>query len=134
MAAHLFIIHFPVALILLGALADLAGLALNDRALRLRAGQLIIIGGIAAFLAFVTGEGAKIVVLNSPQIDVARIAAHEQWGSVGTWALLGTSIVRAMWRTRFDSWYGWANLVIGVGAAALVIAITLSGTFIRHGI
>lgn len=134
MSAHLFIVHFPVAVILIGALADLAGLGLADRALRYRGGQLLIIGGFAAFLAFVTGEGAKIIALNAPAIDVGRIAAHEQWGSVGTWVLLGIAIVRTMWRNRLDGPMGWLNLVLAAGATVLVIGITLSGTMVRHGL
>lgn len=132
MAAHLFIVHFPISLILIGALADLAGVGLADRALRHRAGQLIIMGGIAAFLAFVTGEGAKIAGLSSPEVDVAGIVVHEQWGSVGTWALLGTALARGMWRTRFEGPMGWVNLAIGIVAAALTVGITITGTMVRH--
>lgn len=133
MTAHLFITHFPVTLLLLGALADLGGLALADRALRMRAGQLIIIGGIAAFLAFVTGEGAKIAVISTAQVDIVRIASHEQWGSVGTWALIGVALLRTLWRGQLDGPRGWANAAVAVLAAALVIAITVTGSFIRHG-
>lgn len=132
MTAHLFIVHFPIALLMIGALADLAGVGLGDRALRLRAGQLIIIGGIAAFLAFVTGEGAKIAGLSSPEVDVAGIVLHEEWGAVGTWALLGIALARAMWRTRFDGVMGWVLLALGLGGAALATAITITGTLVRH--
>lgn len=133
MAPHLFIVHFPVALILVGVLADLAGTALADRALRMRAGQLIIIGGVAAFLGFVTGEGAKILAISTTQVDVARIATHEQWGSVGAWALLGVALSRTMWRGRLEGGIGWVNVLIGVAGAAIVIGITLSGSLVRHG-
>lgn len=134
MNAHLFIIHFPVALIVLGAAAELAGVGLGDRALRVRAGQLLIIGGIAAFLAFVTGEGAKLAAINSGELDLLRLTAHEQWASVGAWALLGAAVARAMWRHTFEGAMGWVNLAIAMTAAALVVAITLSGTVVRHGI
>ena len=134
MTAHLFIIHFPVTLLLIGALADLAGLGLADRALRMRAGQLIILGGVAAFLAFVTGEGAKIAAISTAQVDVSRVASHEQWGSVGTWALIGVALLRTLWRGHLDGPRGWVNALIAVVAAALVIAITVTGSFIRHGI
>ena len=134
MAAHLFIVHFPVALLLFGALTDLGATAMGNNALRMRGGQLIIAGGIAAFLAFVTGEGAKIVALNTTEVDLAALATHEQWGSVATWALLGVAIVRAMWRNRFEGPIAWLHLGLAVAAAALVTFITLSGTAVRHGL
>lgn len=134
MAAHLFIVHFPVALLVLGALVDLGATAAGNRALRMRAGQLVVFGGIAAFLAFATGEGAKIVALNSAEIDLEALAVHEQWGSVATWALLGAAIVRAMWRNRFEGAIGWVHLGLALAAAALAVFITLSGTAVRHGL
>lgn len=134
MAVHLFIVHFPVSLLLFGALVDLAGLALNDRALRYRGGQLIIAGGVAAFLGFATGEGAKMIALNVPQIDIGRIATHEQWGSAGAWALLGVALLRTMWRNRLEGPLGWVNLALGLGGTALVIGITVTGTMVRHAI
>jgi uncharacterized membrane protein len=129
---HLFIIHFPIALILLGALVDLGGLALDDRALRIRAGQLIMLGSAMAFLAFVTGEGAKLAVLSVPTISLTALESHQQWGSVGTWGLVGAALLRTMWRNRLTGLHSWLNLGVAAAAALLVVFITLSGTAIRH--
>jgi len=130
---HLFIIHFPAALIVLAAFVDLGGLALEDRPLRIRAGQLLLLGASAAFLAFVTGEGAKLAALGSASVNLAALENHQQWGSVGTWGLIGAAFLRTLWRDRLVGAHRWLNLALALAAAALVVAMTLSGTRIRHG-
>jgi uncharacterized membrane protein len=133
MNTHLFIVHFPVSLLLLGLLVDLAGVGLGDRALRARAGQLIILGGVLALIAFATGSGAKVSAVSAGRVDLVRMGVHEQWGALGAWALLGAAIARAMVKRRFDGPMGWVNLGIAAAAAALVVAITISGMRVVHG-
>ncbi|HEV2149974.1 MAG TPA: DUF2231 domain-containing protein, partial [Longimicrobiaceae bacterium] len=55
---HLLLAHFPVALIVTGAAADVLGALLRRDALRRWAGALLILGGVAALLAMLTGQGA----------------------------------------------------------------------------
>jgi uncharacterized membrane protein len=130
---HLFIIHFPIAFIVLGAFLDLTGVALDDRALRIRGGQLLLLGAAASFLAFATGEGAKLMVLSVATISLPALENHQQWGSVGTWGLVGAALLRTLWRNRLAGLHGWLNLAIISAAAVLVIFMTISGTMIRHG-
>jgi len=132
--AHLFVVHFPVALVVTGALLDALG-ALGGRAEARRwGGILLMIGGGAALLAFWTGQGALdrlgggVALLASPVVE-----AHTQWGGAGVWPLAGAGMLRAAWRSRLDGAYGWANLAAALVAALLAVAITLSGVAIRHG-
>lgn len=133
MPLHLFIVHFPVALIVTAAVLDLIGVALQDRSIRLWAGGFLIVGGFLAFLSFATGEGAKLAVLSSGEIDLMRLELHQQWGAVGAWGLLIAALLRGLWRNRTVGLFGWLNLLIVLAATALVIGITLSGTMVRHG-
>ncbi|MQA90647.1 MAG: hypothetical protein GEU90_10490 [Gemmatimonas sp.] len=133
MTTHLFIVHFPVSLILAGVIIDLVGAAVGDSSARGWAGRLLIAGGFFAFLAFGTGEGAKFAALASQELDAQLLTRHEEWGSIGAWALLILAFLRAIWRNRFDGAHGWLNAGIGVVGAALVVVITLSGTLVRHG-
>ena len=55
MAPHLFIIHFPIALIVAGAFLELVGVALSDSSYRVWGSRFIIAGGVAAFLGFLSG-------------------------------------------------------------------------------
>lgn len=134
MAPHLFIIHFPVALIVAGAFLELVGVALSDSSYRVWGSRFIIAGGVAAFLGFLSGEGAKLNALSSSEIGAAALESHQQWGSVGAWALLVIAILRSMWRNRFDGAMAWVNGGLALVAVALVIGITISGTMVRHGL
>lgn len=133
MTPHLFIIHFPVSLVLVAAVLEAAGAGLRDRVLRDWAWRMLLAGALAAFLAFVTGEGAMLAALSTPGIDLVRMEAHSQWGSVGTWGLLGAALLRSLWRHRLEGAFGIVNLALPWAASALVVAITLSGTAVRHG-
>ena len=84
MPLHLFVAHFPVALFLLGAGVDLLGAATDNAATRRMAGALLIVGGVLALLAFITGQGALDAVLERFPAGSPRIEMHTQWGAVGT--------------------------------------------------
>jgi uncharacterized membrane protein len=134
MAPHLFIIHFPISLIVAGAFLELLGVAMSDNDFRIWGGRFLIAGGVAAFLGFLSGEGAKLNAMSSTEIGLPALESHQQWGSVGAWALLVVAILRSMWRTRFDGMMGWVNGGLTVVAVALVVAITITGTLVRHGL
>lgn len=133
MSSHLFIIHFPIALILAGAVIDLVGIALGDREVRGWGGILLMAGGVAAFLAFATGEGARMAAIGTGEIDLVRMEVHQQWGSVGAWVLLLIAFLRALWRRRLEGVHGWLNLGLATIAVVVVIATTVTGTLVRHG-
>jgi len=133
MTPHLFIVHFPVSLILAGILIDLVGVAMSDEVTRSWGSRLLIVGGFLGFAAFATGEGAKFVALASQELDLTRLTRHEQWGSVGAWGLLIMAFLRTLWRNRFTGLHGWLNLALGVSGAILVVMITITGNLVRHG-
>lgn len=86
-----------------------------------------------ALLAFFTGQGALDLAREQYPVGSPRIEAHTQWGAVGTWALGGLALLRALWRDRLNGVYGWTNLAAAVLAGVLVVGITLSGSAISHG-
>jgi uncharacterized membrane protein len=133
MNPHLLIVHFPISFIVLGAIVDLAAAALKDQSLRDWAWRLLLLGALTAFLSFATGEGARLAALGSGLTPDSGLETHELWGSVGIWALAGAALLRTLWRHRTDGPYPWLNLLIMVGAAAIVITITIFGTLVRHG-
>jgi uncharacterized membrane protein len=133
MTAHLFIVHFPVSLIFIGALLDIIGHGIAERDVRRWAGRLFMMGAAAAFLAFATGENAKLVAIGAPSVDLMQLQAHQQWGSVGAWGLAIAGALRALWRERLDGLFGWLNLAIVIAGSGIVLGITLTGTLIRHG-
>jgi uncharacterized membrane protein len=132
LAAHLYIAHAPYVLIVVGLLADLAGVATANQGLRRWAGSLLIAGGIIAFFAFFTGSGATGQALTRAAARHTQIEVHAQWGSIGAWLLLAAAVLRARWRRRLTGTTGWLALGAAALSAALVIGITLSGLAIAH--
>lgn len=133
MPLHLFIAHFPVALLLAGAAADLGGAVLRSERTRAFAGVLLVAGGAFAFLSFLTGGGALSAVLARVTPGDPRLEAHQQWGAAGVWLLLGAAGLRLAWRRRLDGVRGWIALAAALASAAVVTGIALSGAAISHG-
>ena len=133
MTVHVWLAHFPVALIVVGAAADVVGAATGRQGLRKGAGALLMLGAAAALLTFLTGQGALMAA--GARIGAANphVEAHTQWGGAGVWPLVVLGFLRAAWRNRFDGVYGWALVAAAVASAVLVVAIVASGLAIAHG-
>jgi uncharacterized membrane protein len=133
MPAHLFLAHFPVALLLAGAAADLGGAVLRDARVRSLAGVLLVAGGASAFLAFFTGGGALSAALSRVPPGDPRLDAHQQWAAAGVWVPLASAGLRLAWRRRLDGARGWMALAAALASAAVVTGMALSGAAISHG-
>lgn len=133
MTAHVWLAHFPVALIAVGAAADAIGAATGRQGLRKGAGALLVLGAAAALLTFLTGQGALMAA--GARIGAANphVETHTQWGGAGVWPLAALGLLRFAWRNRLDGAHGWALLAAAVASAALVIGIVASGLSIAHG-
>jgi uncharacterized membrane protein len=131
--AHVFLAHFPVALVVTGAAGDALGAILARQGLRRAAGALLVLGAATAVLTFLTGQGAlQAAYARLGPVD-PRIEAHTQWSGAGVWALAAAGALRALWRDRLAGVHGWALLAAAVASAALVVAIALSGAALSHG-
>lgn len=133
MSLHLFVIHFPVALLLLALVTDLAGMGLRDAQLREWSWRLLLLGAVMAFIAVGTGDGARMNAASSGALVAERLAAHEMWGGAGIWAIAGAALLRTLWRRREGLAFSILNLALLMAATGVVVAITLTGTLVRHG-
>ena len=130
---HVFAAHFPVALVLTGAAADLLGALLRDARLRHAAGALLVLGAALAVASFLTGPGALQAALVRLPPGEARVEAHAQWGGAGVWPLAALGALRAAWRRDVQGGRGWLLLAAALVMAAVVTAISLSGAAVSHG-
>jgi uncharacterized membrane protein len=133
MTAHLFVSHFPVALLTTGAAADLAGTALRNPDVRRFASALLVLGAAAALLAFFTGQGAVHEVLGRVSPVDPRLEMHARWGGAGVWVLAAAGALRAMWWKRLEGPRGWAALAAALASAGVVGAMAYTGAAISHG-
>ena len=130
--AHVFLAHFPVALVLTGAAGDALGAILPRQGLRSAAGALLVLGAAAAVLTFFTGDAAGFALSRHPGTDHPLIETHTQWAVAGLWAIAGGGALRLAWRERLGGWHGWLLLAIAILSGALVIGIALSGAALAH--
>lgn len=133
MPLHLFLVHFPVALLVTGAAADLAGALMRNERVRAWAGVLLVLGGAAAFAAFLTGGDALARALARVPPGDPRLEAHAQWGGAGVWVLAGGAVLRGLWMRKLDGVQGWVLLGVSLVSAVVVVLISLSGSAISHG-
>ncbi|CAN5806779.1 hypothetical protein BH23GEM8_BH23GEM8_03810 [soil metagenome] len=132
MPLHLFIVHFPLALILVAAVTDATGAASGSERLRSWAGAMLMLGSFAALLAFLTGAGATSIALSRPQPEYQLVAYHSQWGGAAIWPIVGAGLLRGLWRNRLQGLRGWVNLAAAVLSAVLVYLISATGLAISH--
>ncbi len=132
MPAHLLVVHFPVALLVTGAAADLAGAAAGRPAWRRFAGVLLVLGAAGALLAFLTGQGALFAAVGRVSPADPSLEAHARLGGVAVWPLAAAGALRGAWRDRLEGPRGWALLGLALLSAALVLWVAASGSTISH--
>lgn len=132
MPAHLYLAHAPIGLVVIGAGADLLGVLLGREELRRWASSLVILGGVAAVLAFFSGSGALATMALRSPVEAERVAHHTQWAGAGVWVVVLAALARLRWRRSLHGATGWAALAAVLLAAFVLIGITHSGIAINH--
>lgn len=125
--------HFPIALLSVGAVLDVMGAVSRNEQLRRGAGVLLILGAASALAAFFTGQGAIPQALPRLVPEDPRLEAHTQWAAGGLWITVVAGVLRILWRNRLSGPYGWATLLAGALSALLILFVGLSGSAISHG-
>lgn len=119
---HPMIIHFPIVLVMLAAVADLVHLVRPSvRALSDASTWLYSLGALAAGAAFLSGRLASSTVF-IPGMAHSLVENHEHWALAGTigLALLATLRIAARW-TRIADGRGARILLVVVGVTVAVV-------------
>lgn len=122
--AHLVVNHFPIVLSVLASLAALAA-AVTGRENAWRYAVVTgLLAGLAAPIAFLTGQRAEEVAESLPGLAEEAIETHEHWGlyaliALGIGGLLAiVALVRKSRGTRWVFAIGiWAATAIAGGTA-----------------
>ena len=122
---HPFIVHFPVALLIVGFFCDAAGILFRRDQL-LRTGYLLLVlGAVSAIAASLTGNAAEDTAADIPGI-AAALEQHESISTAATWL----AIVLALLRTHLilkRKFAGAVRFAYLAGAAAAAVLVALSG-------
>jgi uncharacterized membrane protein len=128
---HPMIVHFPIALLLAGILADLASLIYKNEPCLKKAGfYLQISGTLGAIAAFLTG------FLFTPELagPVREIReTHELFAQITMWVMIVSSIVRIylVVKKMEETNWKWLSLILFlIGATAVGITGYLGGNMV----
>ena len=128
MNIHPLIVHFPIALLIVGALCDAIGI-LGRRDGALRMGYiLLILGAVGAVAAAFSGEAAGETASGIPGIGEG-IERHENLATAAVWLsiVLALGRIHLTMKRRFAGAVRIVYLVLVLGTAGLVAASGYTG-------
>lgn len=88
---HPSLVHFPIALAITAAAAELAGLVFRIRALRDFAFVAVLLAGLAVVPVYLTGHAAHERKGRMATSLAARVERHEDWGTATMWVVLAAA-------------------------------------------
>lgn len=92
---HPAIVHTPIALIIVGAVFELAGHALDREWLRKAAFAMLVVGVLGAGFAVLSGRAAEELVERQP-IPKEAVHEHEEIAQISWWVGLAAVVTRAI--------------------------------------
>jgi uncharacterized membrane protein len=129
---HLVLLHFPIALLIVGAVLKLVGVSGDRPGTQVAARTCLILGGLAAVGTAFTGQAAEEIVEHALPAAEEVLEAHE---GVGMWAayLAGAVVLAelATIRVRRGA-LAWAAAALALVTAGLTAYAGLTGGRIRH--
>jgi len=119
---HPMIVHFPIALVIIGFLSDLVGLISKKHFFTSVGLYLIVLGSLGTIAAYFSGGLAGEGVEEFGALETA-LDVHESAAVLAVWAMviLATLRVTLAVTKRMTGWLQWAMVVlmaVGVGAVA----------------
>ena len=121
---HAMLVHFPIALLIVGFLADLFGL-FSGRPFFKQAGLfLLLLGAAGAAAAYFSGETAG-EGMEEGSLGQA-VALHEQAALITVWASVAVVLVRLS-LVALKRFQGWPGLISIVLFALLIASVARTG-------
>ena len=90
---HPMIVHFPIALLIVGFLADVIHLIIKKEFFSRAGFYLLILGTIGVIAAYLSGEYAGDGVTEAGALGQA-LEAHEEAATLALWLMSGAALVR----------------------------------------
>lgn len=110
---HPMIVHFPIALLIVGFLAEVVGLVLKKEFFITAAFYLLVLGTLGVIAAFITGDIAGDGVSETGQLKNA-LETHEHAAQLTLWLMVGAAVVRIalVWMKKFNGILKYAAFVL----------------------
>ncbi len=117
---HPLVVHFPIVLLLVGAMAAVLAAFWRRAHLPQYSAGLLVLGAIGAWVAVETGESAGGLLEGGSPAREALLDAHQMWAE----RTLTASLVAAVAAVAAAATVRWPRLARGLGVATALAALT----------
>ncbi len=119
---HPMIVHFPIALILVGFLFELASLFIKKELFSTVAFYLLILGTLGIAAAYLSGDLAGEGISETGALKTA-LETHEHAAGLALWIIISASVIRIAYillkdKIKFLRWVSFVLFAVGVFAVA----------------
>jgi uncharacterized membrane protein len=117
---HAMVIHFPIALILVGFLSEIIALLSKKEFFSNAAFYLLLLGAIGATVAYFSGSYAGEGIEEGPL--AAPMELHEQAATITLWLAIITALFRsAIFYFKYNrTWTKWIGILLFVALSGAV--------------
>ncbi|MGA7837529.1 MAG: DUF2231 domain-containing protein [Ignavibacteriaceae bacterium] len=119
---HPMIIHFPIALLMIGFLADLTGVVLKKEFFTTAGFYLLIFGTIGVIAAYISGNFAGEGIEEAGSLKQA-LENHEHAAQLSLWLMVATAVVRIAIVTakKYTGIFKYAALVLFLAGVLSIV-------------
>ncbi len=129
---HPMIVHFPIALVIIGFLSDMAGLV-TKRSFFTSAGlYLILLGSVGTVAAYLSGDIAGDGIEEFGALGQA-LETHESAALLAVWSMAALGVLRLVLALtkRMTGWRQWAMVILlGLGMGTVARAAHYGGQLV----
>lgn len=117
---HAMIIHFPIALLLLGFLSEVVSFFVKQDFFKRAAVYLLLLGALAAIAAYITGTYAGAGIEEGPLKEPMRL--HQQAATITLWLaiVLGLLVAVVNYFRYTRVWVKWVGILLFAALAGSV--------------
>ncbi len=129
---HLLVLHFPIALLIVGAFLQLVAVITGNGGMRIAARVCLVIGALGAVVTAWSGDAAEEIVEKAAGVSESVLERHEE---IGMWAAYLAAVLllaqlATLWaRGRLVQ---WGVTALAIATAVLVSLAGFTGGKIRH--
>jgi uncharacterized membrane protein len=124
---HPMIVHFPIALLIVGFLADLMGFFIKKEFFTTAGFYLLILGTLGVIAAYLSGEYAGDGVTEAGALGQA-LELHEAAAELSLWLMVGTALTRIA-AVIFKKYTGIVKIAAFILFFAGVLSIARTGYY-----
>ncbi len=110
---HPMIVHFPIALLIIGFLSDATGVILKKEFFSKAGFYLLILGTLGVAAAYISGNIAGGGITEAGTLKQA-LETHEDAAEISLWLMVGTALIRIglVLTKKYLGAFRWAALLI----------------------